>query len=153
MERHSGFSEISADERFMRAALEEARAALAEDEIPIGAVVVCKGRVIGRGHNMVERLADPTAHAEMIALTAATNALGGKYLSDCRLYVTVEPCPMCAAALGWAQLGSLVYGAPDPKRGYSLFTPGLLHPRTEVSSGVLQDECSSLVKEFFKARR
>ena len=137
----------------MRAALEEARAALAEDEIPIGAVVVCKGRVIGRGHNMVERLADPTAHAEMIALTAATNALGGKYLSDCRLYVTVEPCPMCAAALGWAQLGSIVYGAPDPKRGYSLFTPGLLHPRTEVSSGVLQDECSSLVKEFFKARR
>ena len=137
----------------MRAALEEARAALAEDEIPIGAVVVCKGRVIGRGHNMVERLADPTAHAEMIALTAATNALGGKYLSDCRLYVTVEPCPMCAAALGWAQLGSLVYGAPDPKRGYSLFTPGLLHPRTEVSRGVLQDECSSLVKEFFKARR
>lgn len=153
MERHSGFSEISADERFMRAALEEARAALAEDEIPIGAVVVCKGRVIGRGHNMVERLADPTAHAEMIALTAATNALGGKYLSDCRLYVTVEPCPMCAAALGWAQLGSLVYGAPDPKRGYSLFTPGLLHPRTEVSNGVLQDECGSLVKEFFKARR
>lgn len=153
MERHSGFSEISADERFMRAALEEARAALTEDEIPIGAVVVCKGRVIGRGHNMVERLADPTAHAEMIALTAATNALGGKYLSDCRLYVTVEPCPMCAAALGWAQLGSLVYGAPDPKRGYSLFTPGLLHPRTEVSSGVLQDECGSLVKEFFKARR
>ena len=137
----------------MRAALEEARAALAEDEIPIGAVVVCKGRVIGRGHNMVERLADPTAHAEMIALTAATNALGGKYLSDCRLYVTVEPCPMCAAALGWAQVGSLVYGAPDPKRGYSLFTPGLLHPRTEVSSGVLQDECGSLVKEFFKARR
>lgn len=137
----------------MRAALEEARAALAEDEIPIGAVVVCKGRVIGRGHNMVERLADPTAHAEMIALTAATNALGGKYLSDCRLYVTVEPCPMCAAALGWAQLGSLVYGAPDPKRGYSLFTPGLLHPRTEVSSGVLQEECGSLVKEFFKARR
>ena len=137
----------------MRAALEEARAALAEDEIPIGAVVVCKGRVIGRGHNMVERLADPTAHAEMIALTAATNALGGKYLSDCRLYVTVEPCPMCAAALGWAQLGSLVYGAPDPKRGYSLFSPGLLHPRTEVSSGVLQDECGSLVKEFFKARR
>ena len=137
----------------MRAALEEARAALAEDEIPIGAVVVCKGRVIGRGHNMVERLADPTAHAEMIALTAATNALGGKYLSDCRLYVTVEPCPMCAAALGWAQLGSLVYGAPDPRRGYSLFTPGLLHPRTEVSSGVLQDECGSLVKEFFKARR
>lgn len=137
----------------MRAALEEARAALAEDEIPIGAVVVCKGRVIGRGHNMVERLADPTAHAEMIALTAATNALGGKYLSDCRLYVTVEPCPMCAAALDWAQLGSLVYGAPDPKRGYSLFTPDLLHPRTEVSSGVLQDECSSLVKEFFKARR
>ncbi len=137
----------------MRAALEEARAALAEDEIPIGAVVVCKGRVIGRGHNMVERLADPTAHAEMIALTAATNALGGKYLSDCRLYVTVEPCPMCAAALGWAQLGSLVYGAPDPKRGYSLFSPGLLHPRTEVSSGVLQEECGSLVKEFFKARR
>lgn len=143
----------SVDERYMRIALEEAEAARKEDEIPVGAIVVCQGRIIGRGHNMVERLADPSAHAEMIALTAATNALGGKYLSDCCLYVTVEPCPMCAAALCWAQLGRLVYGAPDPKRGYSLFSPSLLHPKTEVLGGLLQDECGALMKEFFKSRR
>lgn len=143
----------SVDERYMRIALEEAEAARQEDEIPVGAIVVCQGRIIGRGHNMVERLADPSAHAEMIALTAATNALGGKYLSDCCLYVTVEPCPMCAAALCWAQLGRLVYGAPDPKRGYSLFSPSLLHPKTEVLGGLLQDECGTLMKEFFKSRR
>ncbi len=143
----------STDEKYMRAALEEAEAARKEDEIPVGAVVVCKGRIIGRGHNMVERLADPSAHAEMIALTAATNALGGKYLGDCCLYVTVEPCPMCASALCWAQLGRLVYGAPDPKRGYSLFSPSLLHPKTEVLSGLLQDECGNMMKEFFKSKR
>ncbi|MBR4586585.1 MAG: nucleoside deaminase [Bacteroidales bacterium] len=144
---------MDADERFLREALREARAAGASDEVPIGAVVVCRGRVIARGHNMTERLHDPTAHAEMIALTAATEALGGKYLDDCTLYVTVEPCPMCAAALCWAQLGRLVYGAPDPRRGYSLFSPSLLHPRTEVSAGLLADECGTLVKDYFKSKR
>jgi len=144
---------MDTDERFLQEALREARAAGAEDEVPIGAVVVCRGRIIARGHNMTERLHDPTAHAEMIALTAATEALGGKYLDDCTLYVTVEPCPMCAAALGWAQLGRLVYGAPDPRRGYSLFSPSLLHPRTEVSAGILADECGTLVKEYFRSKR
>ena len=141
------------DERYMRDALREAGQAAAEGEIPIGAVVVCRGRVISRGHNMTERLHDPSAHAEMIALTAATEALGGKYLTDCTLYVTVEPCPMCSGALNWAQLGTLVYGAPDPKRGYSLFSPPLLHPKTEVRRGVLAEECSALVSEFFRSRR
>lgn len=141
------------DERYMRDALREAGQAAAEGEIPIGAVVVCRGRVISRGHNMTERLHDPSAHAEMIALTAATEALGGKYLTDCTLYVTVEPCPMCSGALNWAQLGALVYGAPDPKRGYSLFSPPLLHPKTEVRRGVLAEECSALVSEFFRDRR
>ena len=127
----------------MREALREAAAAAAEDEVPIGAVVVCRGRVIARGHNMTERLHDPTAHAEMIALTAATEALAGKYLDDCTLYVTVEPCPMCAAALCWA----------DPRRGYSRFTPSLLHPRTEVASGLLAEECGTLVSDYFKSKR
>ena len=144
---------MDADERFLREALREARAAGESDEVPIGAVVVCRGRVVARGHNMTERLHDPTAHAEMIALTAATEALGGKYLDDCTLYVTVEPCPMCAAALCWAQLGRLVYGAPDPRRGYSLFSPSLLHPRTEVSAGLLADECGALVRDYFKSKR
>ncbi len=141
------------DERYMRDALREAGQAAAEGEIPIGAVVVCRGRVISRGHNMTERLHDPSAHAEMIALTAATEALGGKYLTDCTLYVTVEPCPMCSGALNWAPLGALVYGAPAPKRGYSLFSPPLLHPKTEVRRGVLAEECSALVSEFFRSRR
>lgn len=144
---------IEQDERFMREALREAREAEAEDETPIGAIVVWRGRVIARGHNMTERLHDPTAHAEMIALTAATEAMGGKYLNDCTLYVTVEPCPMCAAALCWAQTGRIVYGTPDPKRGYSLFSPSLLHPKTEVESGVLADECSTLMTEYFKKKR
>ena len=144
---------MEADEKYMREALREAAAAGAEDEVPIGAVVVCRGRIIARGHNMTERLHDPTAHAEMIALTAATEALGGKYLDGCTLYVTVEPCPMCAAALCWAQLGRLVYGSPDPRRGYSLFSPSLLHPRTQVSSGLLAGECSALVKDYFKNKR
>jgi len=141
------------DERFMREALLEAKASLAEGEIPIGAVVVCKGRIIGRGHNMTERLNDPTAHAEMIAITAATEAIGGKYLTDCTLYVTVEPCPMCAGALNWAQISRIVYGASDPKRGSTLFSPSLFHPKTEVASGVLADECGTLMKEFFKEKR
>ena len=141
------------DELFMREALAEAKAALAEEEIPIGAVVVCKGRIIGKGHNMVERLHDATAHAEMIAITAATEALGGKYLQDCMLYVTVEPCPMCAAALNWSQVSRIVYGAPDPRRGYSLFSPSLLHPRTEVTPGILAEECGALVSDYFKSKR
>ena len=137
----------------MREALAEAKAALAEEEIPIGAVVVCKGRIIGKGHNMVERLHDATAHAEMIAITAATESLGGKYLQDCTLYVTVEPCPMCAAALNWSQVSRIVYGASDPRRGYSLFSPSLLHPRTEVLSGILAEECGTLVRDYLKSKR
>ena len=141
------------DEKYMREALAEAKAALSEEEIPIGAVVVCKGRIIGKGHNMVERLHDATAHAEMIAITAATEALGGKYLQDCTLYVTVEPCPMCASALNWSQVSRIVYGAPDPRRGYSLFAPSLLHPRTEVTPGILAEECGALVSDYFKTKR
>lgn len=141
------------DERFMREALKEARAAYDEDEVPIGAVVVWNGRIIARGHNMTERLRDPSAHAEMIALTSATEAMGGKYLDACTLYVTVEPCPMCAGAMNWAQVGRVVYGAADPKRGFSKFTPSLLHPKTEAVSGVLAEECGGLVSEFFKAKR
>ena len=141
------------DNHYMQMALEQARAAGERNEIPIGAVIVCKGRVIARAHNLTETLNDPTAHAEMQAITAATEYLGGKYLPDCTLYVTVEPCPMCAAALAWAQIPRIVYGADDPKRGYSLFSPSLLHPRTKVTKGVLSDECSTLMTEFFKARR
>lgn len=137
----------------MREALREAQAAAAEDEVPIGAVVVCRGRIIGKGHNMVERLNDPTAHAEMIAITAACSEMGGKYLTDCTLYVTVEPCPMCAAALAWSQISRVVYGASDPKRGYSLFSPRLLHPKTEISGGILQQECSSLIVDYFRNKR
>ena len=141
------------DERYMRDALREAQAAAAEDEVPIGAVITCRGRIIGKGHNMTERLNDPTAHAEMIAITAATEAMGGKYLNDCTLYVTVEPCPMCAGALAWSQIGRIVYGAADPTRGFSIFSPSLMHPKTEVVSGVLAEECSSLVTDFFRNKR
>lgn len=141
------------DEKYMREALREAQAAAAEDEVPIGAVVVSRGRIIAKGHNMVEALNDPTAHAEMIAITAACESVGGKYLTDCTLYVTVEPCPMCAAALGWSQISRIVYGAPDPKRGYTGFSPNLLHPKTEVTGGVLADECSELVSGYFKGKR
>lgn len=141
------------DRRFMEEALREAHYALAEGEIPIGAVVVCRGRIIGRGHNMTEKLHDTTAHAEMLAVTAATESVGGTYLQDCTLYVTLEPCPMCAGALNWAQVGRIVYGAGDPRRGFSLFTPSLLHPKTEVTSGVMAEECAALVQDFFKARR
>ncbi len=141
------------DEKYMREALAEARAAAASGEIPIGAVVVWRGRVIGRGHNLTETLHDTTAHAEMIAITAASGAMGGKYLTDCTLYVTVEPCPMCAGALAWTQISRVVYGAPDPRRGYSLFHPPLLHPKTAVQSGILAEECSALMLDFFQARR
>lgn len=147
--------EVSAesDIKYMRAALEQAQQALEMGEIPIGAVVVCDGHIVATGHNMVETLSDPSAHAEMIALTAACNAVGGKYLTDCTLYVTVEPCPMCAAALNWAQLGRLVFGADDPKRGCTMFSPSLLHQKTKITSGILSDECSSLMKSFFSSKR
>ena len=141
------------DERYMQEALREARVAGDEGEVPIGGVVVCGGRIIARAHNYTERLTDVTAHAEMQLIGMAAEFLGGKYLDDCTLYVTVEPCPMCAAALAWAQLGRLVYGAADPKRGYTLFTPSLLHPRTEVTAGVLASDCSVLMTEFFKKQR
>lgn len=144
---------VSGDERYMCEALKEAQSAFEEEEVPIGAVVVWNGRIIARGHNMTERLHDPSAHAEMIALTAATEAMGGKYLDECTLYVTVEPCPMCAGAMNWAQVGRVVYGAADPKRGFSKFTPSLLHPKTEVVSGVLSEECGGIVSEFFKSKR
>ena len=141
------------DVRYMNEALKEARMAGAEDEVPIGAVITCNGRIIAKGRNMTERLNDPTAHAEMIAITAATEAVGGKYLNDCTLYVTVEPCPMCAGALAWSQIGKVVFGASDPKRGYSLFTPSLMHPKTEVIRGVMAEECGNLVTEFFRNKR
>ena len=141
------------DERFMRLALQQANYAAERGEVPIGAVGVVNGKVIARSHNMTETLTDPTAHAEMQAITMATDAFGGKYLTDATIYVTVEPCPMCAAALGWAQLGRLVYGASDPKRGYTLYSPNLLHPKTKVSAGILKEECGAIVTEFFKNRR
>ena len=141
------------DELFMREALRAAREAAAEREVPIGGVVVCGGRIIARAHNLTERLTDVTAHAEMQLIGMAADYLGGKYLNDCTLYVTVAPCPLCAAALAWAQLGRLVYGAADPKRGYTLFSPSLLHPRTEVTAGVLASEAASLMTDFFKQQR
>ena len=141
------------DERFMREAISEARKALAQDEIPIGAVVVANGMIIGRGHNLTETLHDVTAHAEMQAITAAAEWLGGKYLDQCTLYVTVEPCVMCAGAIAWSQLGRLVFGATDEKRGYQRYAPNALHPKTEVASGILADECSTMMKEFFKSKR
>ena len=141
------------DELYMQQALREARAAFDEGEIPIGAVIVCNGQIVARAHNNTERLHDVTAHAEMVAFTAAANTLGSKYLPDCTLYVTVEPCPMCAGAAGWTQVGRIVYGASDPKRGYSLLTGPVLHPRTEVVGGVLREECEELMRSFFKGKR
>lgn len=141
------------DEQFMRKALVEAQAAFDEGEIPVGAIVVCRGRIISRAHNLTETLTDVTAHAEMQAITAAANALGGKYLTDCTLYVTVEPCPMCAGAIGWAQIPRIVYGAPDEKRGYRRFAPDVLHPKATAIGGVLEEECRMLMQEFFKKRR
>lgn len=138
---------------FMRQALLEAQKAAQRDEVPVGAVVVCQGRIIARGHNLTETLTDVTAHAEMQAITAAAGFLGGKYLVDCTLYVTVEPCVMCAGALGWSQVSRIVYGAADEKRGFARFAPLALHPKTEVVSGVLEAECSALMKDFFKRKR
>ena len=144
---------MSSDEKYMNLALDEARRAFAEGEIPIGAVVVCKDRVVARAHNLAETLCDVTAHAEMQAITAAANTLGGKYLTDCTLYVTVEPCPMCAGALGWAQVPRVVYGCADEKRGYRLYAPRALHPKAQVLDGVLADECRALMQQFFQQRR
>ena len=141
------------DERFMRMALAEAEAARRAGEIPIGAVVVCRDRVIARAHNLTETLTDVTAHAEMQAITAAANELGGKYLTDCTLYVTVEPCVMCGGAIGWAQIGRVVYGAADEKRGYQRFAPQALHPRCTVTQGILEAECRELMQAFFAAKR
>lgn len=141
------------DTFYMNKALEEARRALDKGEVPIGAVVVCRDTIIGRGHNLTETLTDVTAHAEMQAITAAANELGGKYLTDCTLYVTVEPCVMCAGALGWSQIGRVVFGTADEKRGYQRFAPGALHPRTEVTAGVLEEECRRLMQEFFRSKR
>ena len=141
------------DIRYMQMALDEAARAYDAEEVPVGAIIVCKGRVIARAHNLTETLTDVTAHAEMQAVTAAANCLGGKYLNECTLYVTVEPCIMCAGALGWAQLGRLVYGAPDDKRGYRRFAPQALHPKTEVTAGVMEAECANLMKLFFTQRR
>ena len=144
---------MSQDEQFMRKALIEAQAAYDEGEIPIGAIIVCRDRIISRAHNLTETLNDVTAHAEMQAITAAANALGGKYLTDCTLYVTVEPCPMCAGAIGWAQIPRIVYGAPDEKRGYRKFAPNAFHPKATVVRGVLEEECRSLMQDFFKGKR
>ena len=141
------------DIKFMKAAFEEARQAAAEGEIPVGAVVVCKGMIIARAHNLTETLTDVTAHAEMQAITMAANELGGKYLTDCTLYVTVEPCAMCAGALGWSQIPRIVYGSPDDKRGYTLLAPNALHPKCTVTAGVLEDECRQLMQQFFKDKR
>ena len=137
----------------MRRALQEAQAAYDEGEIPIGAVIVCQDRIIARAHNLTETLNDVTAHAEMQAITMAANELGGKYLTDCTLYVTVEPCAMCAGALGWSQIPRVVYGCPDDKRGYTLLAPNALHPRCIVTAGVLEDECRQLMQQFFKDKR
>ncbi|MCB0567043.1 MAG: nucleoside deaminase [Phaeodactylibacter sp.] len=144
---------VFSDEHFMRQALQEAEAAFEEGEVPVGAVVVCQNQVIARAHNQTERLLDVTAHAEILALTAASNFLGSKYLQDCTLFVTLEPCVMCAGALQWAQLGRLVYGAPDDKRGFMQYGKRLLHPRAQVEYGVLLEECSTLIKTFFQQRR
>ena len=141
------------DEQFMRKALYEAQRAAEEGEIPIGAVIVCNDRIISRAHNLTEKLHDVTAHAEMQAITAAADLLGGKYLSDCTLYVTIEPCVMCAGAIGWAQIGRIVYGASDEKRGYQLYAPRALHPTAVVTRGVLEAECRQMMQDFFKQKR
>ena len=141
------------DEYFMKQALAEARIASEEDEVPVGAVIVCGDRVIARAHNQTERLNDPTAHAEMLAITSATSSLGAKYLTDCRLYVTIEPCVMCAGAIGWSQLAAIIYGSPDEKRGFTKFAPKALHPKTEVRYGIMEQECACLMKLFFKNKR
>lgn len=144
---------MNTDEQMMRLALREAQQAAEEYEIPVGAILCCGERILARTHNLTERLTDVTAHAEMQALTAAAAVLGGKYLNDCTLYVTLEPCTMCAGAIGWAQLGRLVYGASDIRRGYTVTAPQALHPKTEVIRGILETECTALIKDFFRSRR
>ena len=141
------------DEHFMREAYNEALIALNRDEVPVGAVIVSNGRIIARGHNLTETLNDATAHAEMQAFTSAANYIGGKYLIDCTLYVTLEPCPMCAAAAYWVQLGEIVYGASDPKRGFSLLKANILHPKTKVRHGIMSKECGDLISAFFRKKR
>ncbi len=141
------------DQYFMKQALLEAEKAFERGEVPVGAVVVCKDRIIARAHNLTETLTDVTAHAEMQAITAAASAIGGKYLSDCTLYVTVEPCVMCAGAIAWSQMGTLVFGAEDEKRGYQRYAPESLHPKTVVKKGVMADECATLMKQFFASKR
>ena len=141
------------DNYFMRQALIEAEEAGDKGEVPVGAIVVCRGTIIARAHNLTETLSDVTAHAEIQAITAAANYMGGKYLTDCTLYVTLEPCIMCAGALGWSQISRIVYGASDPRRGFSIHSPEALHPKTEVISGIMADECLSIVKDFFKSKR
>lgn len=141
------------DNFYMKQALQEAKCAFEEDEIPVGAVIVCGDRIIARAHNLTERLSDVTAHAEIQAITAASEYLGGKYLNDCTLFVTVEPCIMCAGALGWSQIGRVVYGAGDEKRGFQRFAPQALHPKTQLVSGVMEEECAALMKEFFQRKR
>ena len=141
------------DNFYMKQALQEAKCAFEEDEIPVGAVIVCGDRIIARAHNLTERLSDVTAHAEVQAITAASEYLGGKYLNDCTLFVTVEPCIMCAGALGWSQIGRVVYGAGDEKRGFQRFAPQALHPKTQLVSGVMEEECAALMKEFFQRKR
>lgn len=146
-------NDMENDTRYMTMALAEAHKALAMGEVPIGCVIVADGQVVGRGHNLTETLQDVTAHAEMQAITAATNTLGGKYLSQCTLYVTVEPCVMCAGAIGWSQIRRVVYGAADEKRGFMVYAPKALHPKCTISSGVLEEECRQLIQSFFAKKR
>jgi tRNA(adenine34) deaminase len=141
------------DIKFMKAALEEAKLAFEKQEVPVGAVIVCNDIIIARAHNLTETLKDPTAHAEMQAITAATNYLGGKYLTDCKIYVTVEPCAMCAGALNWSQIPELIFGTVDEKRGYSAISSALLHPKTKIKKGILENDCSELMVRFFKVKR
>ena len=153
MQHQPDKNSLDTDTKFMRMAINEAQKELEKGEVPIGAIVVCRDRILGRGHNMIETLGDATAHAEMQALTAAAGSLGGKYLPECTLYVTVEPCPMCAAASSWCHVGRIVWGADDPKRGYTRFAPSLLHPKTKTSRGGLADECEGLMTRFFETLR
>jgi tRNA(adenine34) deaminase len=141
------------DQYFMKQALQQAREALTKEEVPVGAIIVSEGTIIAKAHNLTETLNDVTAHAEMLAITAATEQLGGKYLNNCTLYVTLEPCTMCAGALNWSQIGKIVYGTPDEKRGYKRLTPSPLHPKTEVIGGIMAEECKQMVKQFFATKR
>lgn len=141
------------DEYFMKQALVEASLAAEEGEVPVGAVVVCNNQIIAKAHNQTERLNDPTAHAEILAITAATGILGAKYLTNCTLYVTLEPCIMCAGAIGWSQISTLIYGASDPKKGFCQFTPNALHPKTIIKNGIMETECASAIKTFFQSKR